>query len=170
MQTDNTADADDASIPLVHHKAAGRFGAEKCPLQVGGKHIVKISFGHPQKQFVGGNARVVDQHIDPPKSGYSIFYQLLTCFGAAHVRLQRDSLHAKGAAGCGCFLGSGSAAGIVDGNVHAVFGQSPANGTANAFGPARNQSGTAQVFGLRHGQAPFMVRSSCCSCAAVSTG
>ena len=41
---------------------------------------------------------------------------------------------------------------------------------ANAFGPARNQSGTAQVFGLRHGQAPFMVRSSCCSCAAVSTG
>ena len=65
---------------------------------------------------------------------------------------------------------AGSAACIVDGNVHAVFGQSPANGTANAFGPARNQSGTAQVFGLRHGQAPFMVRSSCCSCAAVSTG
>ena len=170
MQTDNAADADDAPISLVHHKAAGRFGAEKRPFQVGGKHVVKIGFGHAQKQFVGGNAGVVDKHIDPPKSGRGVFYQFLTCFGAAHVRLQCDSLHTKGAAGCGRFLGSGSAAGIVDSNVHAVFGQSQANGTANAFGPARNQGGTAQVFGLRHGQAPFRVRSSCCSCVAVSTG
>ena len=170
MQADHTADIDDTPIPLAHHQAGSCFGAEKRSLQVGKKHIVKVGFGHAHQQFIRGDARIVDQHIDPPKSGSGIFHQILAGFGAAHIRLQRDGLHTKGAAGSRCFLGRGCAACVVDCNVHAVFGQCKADGTTNALGAARNQSGTAHVFGLRHGQAPFMVQSNCCSCAAVSTG
>ena len=48
---------------------------KKRPLQVGKKYIVKVGFGHAHQQFIRGDARIVDQHIDPPKSGSGIFHQ-----------------------------------------------------------------------------------------------
>ena len=62
MQADHTADIDDTPIPLAHHQAGSCFGAEKRPLQVGKKHIVKVGFGHAHQQFIRGDARIVDEN------------------------------------------------------------------------------------------------------------
>ena len=104
-----------------------------------------------QQQLVGGDARIVDQYIQPPEGGGCILNELLAGLWAAYIRLQGHCLYAERAAVSSGLFGCCGAAGIVDGNIHALGSQCQTGGAANAARPAGHQCGAARCFALYHG-------------------
>src|SRR5207302_5406533 len=86
----------------------------------------------------GGDARIVDQHVDPPPASQDTIDQPLTVRRKAHIALAQERIALLAQQSLG-LPGSGFVAGIIDGQRISMPPELQANAPANAATSAGDQ-------------------------------
>ena len=167
-QGHHAAEVDDPARALTDHPAGSLLAAEERSLEVGVEDFVKILLAQPQDQIIPGDTGVVHEDIHPAKGVDRLFKQFFTALGGGDIGLYGHSLHAQSGALGHRLSSSIRTVAVVDHHIAALFGQSHADGTANAPAAA-GDNGSTLPHSFAHAWASFHLVRNAASSSAVST-